>query len=124
MLTTQILTPKQLFQKDVHYTIPDFQRPYVWSQEDQWEPLWSDLQNVAEDYLERRAETVDAVEAQAKARAHFLGAIVMQQVPTPAKDIERREVIDGQQRVTTIQLLLDATQEVLEERGHRLQLDG
>ena len=115
MLTTQILTPRQLFQKDVHYTIPEFQRPYVWSQEEQWEPLWSDLQNVAEDYLEQRAETADAVEAQAKTKPHFLGAIVMQQVPTPAKDIERREVIDGQQRITTIQLLLDAAQEVLQD---------
>ena len=119
MLTTQILTPKQLFQKDVHYTIPEFQRPYVWSQDEQWEPLWSDLQNVAENYLEQRSETADAVEAQAKTKAHFLGAIVMQQVPTPAKDIERREVIDGQQRVTTIQLLLDATQEVLQDLGLR-----
>ena len=119
MLTTQILTPKQLFQKDVHYAIPEFQRPYVWSQEEQWEPLWNDLQNVAEDYLEQRSKTADAVEAQSKTKAHFLGAIVMQQVPTPAKDIERREVIDGQQRVTTIQLLLDATQEVLQDRLQR-----
>ena len=119
MLTTSILTPRQLFQKDVHYTIPQFQRPYVWTQEDQWEPLWSDLQNVAEDYLERRREASDAVEAQEKTKPHFLGAIVMQQVPTPAKDIERREVIDGQQRVTTIQLLLDATQEVFQEKALR-----
>ena len=119
MLTTSILSPKQLFQKDVHYTIPEFQRPYVWTLEEQWEPLWSDLQNVAEDFLERRSETANAVEAQAKTKAHFLGAIVMQQVPTPARDIERREVIDGQQRVTTIQLLLDAIQEVLQERGQR-----
>ena len=27
-------------QKRVRYTIPPFQRPYVWSQDDQWEPLW------------------------------------------------------------------------------------
>ena len=30
---TDILTPKDLFQKEVRYTIPPFQRPYVWSQE-------------------------------------------------------------------------------------------
>ena len=34
---TDILTPKDLFQKAVRYTIPPFQRPYVWSQDDQWE---------------------------------------------------------------------------------------
>jgi RIO-like serine/threonine protein kinase len=32
---------KQLFQKDVRYIIPTFQRPYVWNQEKQWE-LWDD----------------------------------------------------------------------------------
>ena len=32
---TDILTPKDLFQKAVRYTIPPFQRPYVWSQDDQ-----------------------------------------------------------------------------------------
>ena len=49
---TDILTPKDLFQKDVRYTIPPFQRPYVWNQDDQWEPLWEDVRNVAENYLE------------------------------------------------------------------------
>ena len=39
-------------QKEVRYTIPPFQRPYVWSQDDQWEPLWEDVRNVAETYLE------------------------------------------------------------------------
>ena len=31
-------TVKALFQKEVHYVIPTFQRPYVWTQEKQWEP--------------------------------------------------------------------------------------
>ena len=48
---TDILAPKDLFQKEVRYTIPPFQRPYVWSQDDQWEPLWEDVRNVAETYL-------------------------------------------------------------------------
>ena len=29
---------KSLFQKDVRYVIPVFQRPYAWNQEEQWEP--------------------------------------------------------------------------------------
>jgi hypothetical protein len=49
---TDILAPKDLFQKEVRYTIPPFQRPYVWSQDDQWEPFWEDVRNVAETYLE------------------------------------------------------------------------
>ena len=112
-MKTDILNPKDLFQKDVRYTIPPFQRPYVWSHDDQWEPLWNDVHNVAEDYLEKleRSDS-NSVEAIERTSPHFLGAVVLKQVPTAAKDIDQREVIDGQQRVTTLQLLLDAIQQV------------
>ena len=113
---TDILTPKDLFQKDVRYTIPPFQRPYVWSQDDQWEPLWEDVRNVAENYLEALERSGnDEVEAEQQTSPHFLGAVVLKQVPVATKDIGQREVIDGQQRVTTLQLLLDAIQQICEE---------
>ena len=119
-MDTNILSPKALFQKDVRYTIPEFQRPYVWTQDNQWEPLWNDVRNVAEEYLEELERSGnDSVRAQQRTKPHFLGAVVLQQVPTAARDIEQREVIDGQQRVTTLQLLLDAIQEICEERGAR-----
>ncbi len=110
------LTLKALFQKDVRYVIPTFQRPYVWTQEDQWEALWDDLRNVAERYIDelRDADRNNAV-AEEKAGTHFMGAVVLQQQPTPTAEIERRTVIDGQQRLTTMQLVLDAAQEVLQE---------
>ena len=113
---TDILTPKDLFMRAVRYTIPPFQRPYVWSHDDQWEPLWEDVRNVAENYLEEleRSDN-DGIVAEQKTSPHFLGAVVLKQVPTPAKDIDQREVIDGQQRVTTLQLLLDAIQQICEE---------
>ena len=115
-MDTYILTPKDLFQKDVRYTIPPFQRPYVWSQDDQWEPLWEDVRNVAENYLEELVRSGnDGVKAEQQTSPHFLGAVVLKQVPTRAKDIDQREVVDGQQRVTTLQLLLDATQQICEE---------
>jgi RIO-like serine/threonine protein kinase len=34
-------TPKRLFQRDVRYVIPMFQRPYVWNKEKQWDRLAS-----------------------------------------------------------------------------------
>ena len=115
-MNTNILTPKHLFQKDVHYVIPGFQRPYVWSHDDQWEPLWEDVRNVAESYLdELQRSGNDTREAEQHTSPHFLGAVVLKQVPTPAREIEQREVIDGQQRVTTLQLLLDAIQQICEE---------
>ena len=50
--------------------------------------------------------------------AHFMGAVVIQLTKYPSGNMERRRVVDGQQRLTTIQLLIDAIQEVLEDRQH------
>ena len=112
------LTLKALFQKDVRYVIPIFQRPYVWNQDDQWEPLWNDVRNTAERYLD---ELVGAdgnqLLAEEHAGTHFMGAVVLQQQPTASAEIETRSVIDGQQRLTTAQILMDAAQEVFEELG-------
>lgn len=102
------LAPTTLFQKTVRYEIPEFQRPYVWTQDQQWEPLWEDVRNTAEDYLD-----------DGKDAPHFMGAIVLQQQPNTSRGFETHIVVDGQQRLTTIQLLLDAVQESLEERSHR-----
>lgn len=79
--------------------VPLFQRPYVWNEEMQWEPLWKDLERVAT----RLLQSPNTQQA-----PHFLGAIVLQQLPTPTSDLQQRTVIDGQQRLTTLQLLLDA----------------
>ena len=119
-MEAHILNLKALFQKDVRYVIPTFQRPYVWNQEDQWEPLWNDIRNIAEQYLEELGAVGDEKQTIAEERAgvHFLGAVVLQQQPTSTAQLEVRHVIDGQQRLTTLQLLLDAAQEVFEKDGH------
>ena len=117
MLNTSILSPKELFQKDIRYTVPAFQRRYVWTLDDQWEPLWEDVRNTAEDYLEKLDHSNgDEIKAEQETVRHFLGAVVVQQVNTATRDVERREVIDGQQRLTTLQLLLDAIQYVCEDK--------
>jgi len=117
-LETNILTPKALFLKDIRYTVPPFQRRYVWTQDEQWEPLWEDVSNRAADYLDQlQSANGERVLAEQETARHFLGAVVVQQVSTAAKDVERREVIDGQQRLTTLQLLLDAVQYVCEKGG-------
>lgn len=116
-MKSDILSPKALFQKNVRYLIPTFQRPYVWNQDDQWEPLWDDVRNAAERYLDELDRLGDErrAEAESATPSHFLGAVVLQQQPTSTLDIEQRYVIDGQQRLTTLQLLLDAAQQVCED---------
>jgi hypothetical protein len=114
------LNAKDLFGKQVRYVVPTFQRPYVWNQDDQWEPFWDDVQHAADRYLEE-LDPDDPVGSRAvaeqRAGRHFLGAVVVKQVPTIAAEVETREVIDGQQRLATMQLLLDATEEVAREDG-------
>ncbi|MCA9231776.1 MAG: DUF262 domain-containing protein [Caldilineales bacterium] len=91
------ITIRQLFQQDRRHVVPLYQRPYVWQQETQWEPLWEDIRAVAERLM-----------ANPEARSHFIGAIVLEYVPQHAGALEVRLVIDGQQRLTTVQLLLEA----------------
>ena len=100
---------QQLFFKPVRYEIPAIQRRYVWNQVEQWEPLWNDVADKTESYL-----------AYGRASAHFLGAIVIQDQPTQFDRPEAWTVVDGQQRLTTMQLLLDAAQEVFARRGYKI----
>ena len=103
--------PKALFDSAVQYEIPVFQRPYVWSEEDQWSPLWRDVQRIAEKLIVA-AGSSDALDA---VGVHFLGAIVFKAKPPITGDVTRYEVIDGQQRTTTLQVMLNAAQKVLTE---------
>ena len=117
-MKVDILTLQTLFQKQTRYEIPAFQRPYIWNQTRQLEPLWDDVRNIAEHYLEALQASTEG-NALSQVPNHFLGAVVLQQQSTGAADgLDRRIVVDGQQRLTTMQLLLDAVQEELEHRGH------
>lgn len=100
-LTTIFAVPRQLF-------IPIFQRPYVWKKEEQWKPLWDDLTTIANHLVEERQKPQGK-----KVKPHFLGAIVLDQHPSPVGKPDARSVIDGQQRLTTVQILLMAMRDVL-----------
>ena len=99
--------PQRLFVQPVRYEIPAFQRRYVWKQDEQWEPLWDDVEELARSII-----------AEGQTEPHFMGAVVLQQTQFPTATIERRIVVDGQQRLTTLQLLIDAVQEVLQNQEH------
>ena len=101
------LTLSQLFRDDVRYEMPESQREYVWDLKGRWEPLWNDVRATAEAYVRGDAVT------------HFLGPLVLQRDPDPkylAPQVYSKIVIDGQQRLTTLQLLLNATKVVTETR--------
>ena len=98
-METQVRTPQSVFMMPQRLVVPLFQRPYVWNEENQWEPLWNDVARVAERKLVKPSD---------KHAPHFLGAVVLQQVPNPVGLMQQRTIIDDQQRLTTLQLLLDA----------------
>lgn len=99
-------TINKIFGQDRRYVVPLFQRPYVWNREDQWEPLWDDVRTVAERLINGKPT-----------RPHFMGAIVLDQQRQPTGRVETRLVIDGQQRLTTIQILLEAFADLAAEMG-------
>lgn len=46
-METQVRTPQMVFMQPQRLVVPLFQRPYVWNEESQWEPLWADVVRVA-----------------------------------------------------------------------------
>lgn len=99
----------KVFSAPTRYTVPLFQRPYVWGKEEQWQPLWNDLRELSERVLNPPSHKPVA--------GHFLGTVVLEQLKTAAIAMPQHQVIDGQQRLTTLQLLLKAA-------GHALSIVG
>lgn len=78
------------------FLIPDYQRPYAWDAEKECLTLWEDVFTFA--IPEGDADKFDRTTAE-----YYLGPIV-----TFKNDNGQMEIIDGQQRLTTIMLLLRA----------------
>ncbi|MBN1810320.1 MAG: DUF262 domain-containing protein [Anaerolineae bacterium] len=103
---TGTLNIKAIFGQDRRLVVPLYQRPYVWDREKQWEPLWEDVCAIADRLLTDQP-----------VRPHFMGAIVLDQMPQPTGHLENRLIIDGQQRLTTIQILLEAFADICDATG-------
>jgi len=80
----------ELFTGNKIFDIPFFQRSYVWD-EPQWERLLEDVEDVSRTRV-----------------PHFLGSVILKQELTDSSGTvgDVRTVIDGQQRLTTISILL------------------
>lgn len=78
-------TYRQLIGNGLTYCIPRFQRDYSWT-EDEWDDLWQDLLTVIDSVTED---------------AHYMGYLVLQ-----SNDDKTFYVIDGQQRLTTISIIV------------------
>ncbi|WP_373839272.1 DUF262 domain-containing protein [Methanospirillum sp.] len=93
-----------LFNGAKQYRVPLFQRPYVWSRQ-QWEQLWADIK-----------EQYDLKgDKEKKSAARFLGSIVV--VREYEKNLDKYIIIDGQQRITTISIILAVIRAFAREKG-------
>ena len=108
-MKAQILNIESLFQEQISCRIPQFQRPYAWGEKIQWQPLWEDVRSVAERFLKKER------------RPHFMGAIVLQLQESNTGEVAKRLVIDGQQRLTTLQLLIKATEQVFQSQDDTIR---
>ncbi|WP_106814508.1 DUF262 domain-containing protein [Microbacterium timonense] len=87
------------------FLVPNFQRRYSWRAKE-WHVLWNDLLREYHVHHGSEAQNPDG---------HFLGSIVLHPAGGPASVLMRHLVVDGQQRLTTIIVLLAAIRDVRSE---------
>lgn len=81
-----------------YYDIPFFQRAYVWGEEN-WSELFKNLTN--------------------KSQNHFLGSIILKNELASPGSVARFSVIDGQQRLTTLSILLRACFDFIQKHAQQ-----
>ena len=95
-------TPQKLFSGEMQFVVPLFQQSYSWKSK-QWKTLWDDLLFLPD------------MEA---GRQHFIGSVVMHPTNTVPTGVSKYAVIDGQQRLTTLFVLLVALRDTARATGN------
>ncbi|ROS75588.1 DUF262 domain-containing protein [Cellulomonas sp. PhB143] len=110
---------QEILKPERRYIIPTFQRDYEWTLDGQWRLLFEDLESTADKLLDARSSQVENTvvlkNREQSVTPHFMGAIVCASLPFATGSVALRSVIDGQQRLTTIQLLVRGLLDVLQE---------
>lgn len=87
------------------FVIPLFQRTYSWINP-QWKQLWEDFLDVR--FTEEH-------------KSHFIGSIVSMSVDSEPHEVQKYLIIDGQQRLTTLTILLTAIRDIA-RKNNELEL--
>lgn len=90
----------QYFDGTKQSLIPLFQRPYTW-EKDKWAVLWEDIM--------AHYDTGGSI-------AHFMGAVVSIPVKTVPVGVNKHLVIDGQQRLTTLAIILAVLRDAVDTK--------
>jgi hypothetical protein len=100
---------KQLVQGEKQFRVPLWQRQYTWRLADH-RLLWRDIM---EQYM-RAADVAGPSQP-----GHFLGSIVLSPVPSAASGVASYLIVDGQQRLTTLMLILSAIRDAVAKTDER-----
>ncbi|RKR90541.1 6-O-methylguanine DNA methyltransferase-like protein [Micromonospora pisi] len=102
MVAAHETTLRELLEGAKQYRVPLYQRTYSWT-DSQLDRLWEDIRKLAEERIEDPTLT------------HFIGSLVLAPSPNHGPAVSEFLVVDGQQRLTTLSILLCAI------RDHRVQ---
>ncbi|MER6939314.1 DUF262 domain-containing HNH endonuclease family protein [Nocardioides sp. NPDC127514] len=100
----------RLLQGSKVFLVPNFQRRYSWRR-DEWNQLWEDLLRECRREHDPDPQTLDG---------HFLGSVVLHPAPGGASVLMKHLIVDGQQRLTTILIIIAALRDV----GSHLKVNG
>jgi uncharacterized protein with ParB-like and HNH nuclease domain len=91
----------QYFDGEKQSIIPLFQRPYTWNKRN-WDSLWGDIMSYYDGSI--------------SSSSHFMGAVVSIPARTVPIGVTKHLVIDGQQRLTTVAILLCSLRDSIDDR--------
>ena len=102
---------KQLVQGEKQFRVPLWQRQYTWRTPDH-QLLWRDI-------LEQYSRIMNGTTASQS--GHFLGSVVLSPLPSAASEqLASYLIVDGQQRLTTLMLILAAIRDVAASTDTRI----
>lgn len=108
MVKAQEVNLQKVLEGSYQFLVPLYQRPYQWNKK-QWDTLWNDVLRLAEERGEPHGATA----------THFIGSLVLAPAPgAVAGGLTKFMVVDGQQRLTTLTLLLAAI------RDYNIEIDS
>lgn len=113
MVAAKETTLRELLEGAKQYRVPLYQRTYSWT-DSQLKRLWEDIRKLAEERVANPGLT------------HFIGSLVLAPSPTYGPSVSEFLVVDGQQRLTTLSILLCAIRDHRakhEDPDHRDRID-
>lgn len=88
-------TIKTILGKTQQYKIPRYQRKYIWD-EKRWQDMYDDIKFIYQARVE--GQTVN----------HFLSTFIFEKISSKDNGVDNYNIIDGQQRISTVLVILSA----------------